>query len=245
MADVIPLPTRDAPPPRRVLRLPNPLAVVGRGRWLTSWDIDDWGRDDTLARAVAAATRLRWTTSIGGLELLPAEGGAVVVINSRRLALTPWFVALTLSDALDRPVRFVGRPDAAPFGAVARRLGGLLARPDEVCGALRDGQLLVIGLSGTIDPRKAGTIDPRLLGPAVERKLPVFPAAVTTPQTSRGARIEIGRAVALPRRRRGPLAEVDLARLVEKRLRLLLGSPGGSQTGTVLDRIPFAPWGRD
>ena len=46
--------------------------------------------------------------------------------------------ALALPASTGRPVRFVGRPDAAPIGALARRLGGLLARPDEVAGALRD-----------------------------------------------------------------------------------------------------------
>ena len=75
-------------------------------------------------------------------------------------------------------MRFVGRSDVAPFGAVARRLGGLLARPDEVAGALRDGQLLVVGLSGTLDPRRVGYCDQHILAAAVERRAPVFPAAV-------------------------------------------------------------------
>ena len=108
----------------------------------------------------------------------PRRARRIIVVNTRRFRLTQWWVALTLSAATGRPVRFVGRSDLAPFGALARRLGGLLERPDEVAGALRDGQLLVVGLSGTLDPRRIGRCDPHVLAPAVGRKVPVFPAAV-------------------------------------------------------------------
>jgi hypothetical protein len=212
---------------------------------LARWDIDDWGRDDSAARAAARLIRVRWSTTIGGLERLPKRGGAVVVINSRRFSLTPWFVALSLSDAIERPVRFVGRADAAPFGSLARRLGGLLARPDEVASALRDGQVLVVGASGTLDPRKVGDIDHRLIGPAVQLNIPVFPAAVAVSATSRSARIEIASAVKPPPKRRGPLAELELTTRVGDRIGRLLKEFGGARTGTPLDWLPFSGMGGD
>ncbi len=212
---------------------------------LARWDIDDWGRDATMVRAAARLANLRWSTTIGGHDRLPKIGGAIVVINGRRFGLTPWFVALNLSNKVGRPVRFVGRPDAAPFGALARRLGGLLARPDEVAGALRDGQVLIVGASGTFDPRTLGEIDHRLIGPAVELDLPVFPAAVAVSQTSRSARIEIASAVKPSPRRRGPLAELELTTRVGNRIARLLKEFGGARTGTPLDWLPFSGMGGD
>ena len=98
------------------------------------------------------------------------------------------FAALALTASTGRPVRFVGRPDAAPIGALARRLGGLLARPDEVAGALRAGELLVLGAQPTFHPRRVGRVDHRLVGAAVESRSAVFPAAtVSSPVGPLGA----------------------------------------------------------
>ena len=59
-------------------------------------------------------------------ELDRAAWIEAIVVNTRRYALTPIFAAFAISEAVDRPVRFVGRPDTAPVGAFARRIGGLL-----------------------------------------------------------------------------------------------------------------------
>ncbi len=237
MGQVIRMPVDRSDTAPRVTAAQADVAPMGP---LARWDVDDWGRDESMARIVARFNHLRWSTTIGGHERLPKRGGAVVVINSRRFALTPWFVALSLSDEIKRPVRFVGRPDSAPFGSLARRLGGLLARPDEVAGALRDGQVLVIGASGTLDPRKLGNIDHRLVGPAVELDIPVFPAAVAVSQTSRSARIEIASAVKPSSKRRGPLSELELTDRVGNRIARMLKEFGGARTGTPLDWLPFS-----
>ena len=82
------------------------------------------------------ASRLRWNVTVGGDQLLPRRKGALIVVNARTLALAPVFAALARCEIVDRPVRFVGRPDTAPVGAFMRRIGGLLDHPDEVAGAL-------------------------------------------------------------------------------------------------------------
>lgn len=203
-----------------------------------TWDVDDWGRDDTLVQIGARLLGLRWKTSIGGARHLPAEGPGLIVVNARSLMLTPWHVAIVLSRHLGRPVRFVGRPDAAPFGALARRLGGLLSRPDEVAAALGDGQLLAYGAAGTLDPRRVGDVDYRFVGAAVRAGAPVHPAAVGVSLIGRAARIEIGSAVVPPRRRRGPIAELELADRLRAALVEVLETSGAPRTGTPLDWIP-------
>jgi hypothetical protein len=242
MADVIPLPVRRTASAARSVATSAVTAAESVGR-LASWDIDDWGRDDRFARFAARVGRLRWDVTIGGDERLPKRGAALVVVNSRRFALTPWVVALALAERTGRPVRFVGRPDTAPFGSLARRLGGLLARPDEVAGALHHDQVLVIGATGVIDGRKVGTIDHRLVGPAVEANVPVFPVAVTAPLSSRVGRIEVGRPVRPSTRRRGPLSEFELTAQLKARLETMLSEFGDSRTGTPLDWLPFTSIG--
>jgi hypothetical protein len=217
--------------------------AAGSLGWLSGWDIDDWGRDDTLAGFAARLGHLRWDATIGGAEALPKRGPALIVINSRRFALAPWFVSLALSQRTGRPVRFVGRPDTAPFGALARRLGGLLARPDEVRGALRHGQVLVVGASGNLHDRHVGSIDHRLIGPAVEEGVSVIPGAVTMAFSARSARVEIGRPIKPSRRRRGPLAEFELTAQVAERIDEMLSEFGDARTGTPLDWLPFNPFG--
>ena len=169
----------------------------------------------------------------------PPAAPALIVVNARRYALTPIVTALALGDATGRTVRFVGRPDIAPFGPLLRRLGGLLDRPDEVAGALRCGEIVVIGATSELHPRRVGRVDHRLIGAAVEARATVFPAATLTSPLSRRGRIEIGSAARPGRRRRGPLNELELAGVTERRIQRLLDELGGAQTGTLLDWLPM------
>jgi hypothetical protein len=61
--------------------------------------------------------------------------------------------------------------------------------------------------------------------------------------SSRSARLEVAEAIAPPRRRRGPLAEIELARRVEARIGELLEMFGGAHTGTPLDWLPWPSGG--
>ncbi|MGI9028771.1 MAG: hypothetical protein ACR2HP_02135 [Ilumatobacteraceae bacterium] len=208
-----------------------------------TWSVDDWGRDPELVQLAIRIGRLRWNTLVGGVERLPARAGALVVVNARRFALSPIFTAMALTATTGRPARFVGRPDVAPVGAFVRRLGGLLDRPDELAGALRAGELVVMGAQPELHPRRVGRVDHRLIGAAVATGVSVFPAVTASSPWGRSARVEIGPVARPTKRRRGPLIELELADVVEQRIQRLLDALGGAQTGTPLDWLPFSGMG--
>jgi hypothetical protein len=203
--------------------------------------VDDWGRDPGLVRTVMRLAHLRWSVSVGGEQRLPRRKGGLVVVNTRRFALTPIFTALAVSEAVDRPVRFVGRPDTAPVGAFGRRIGGLLDHPDEVGGALAAGQLVVLGAEH--GERHVGLVDHAIVGAAVAAGVPVYPAATSSSPLMRAARVEIGPPSKSPRRRRGPLTELELADQVRADIELLLDELGELHTGTPLDWFPLSGLG--
>jgi hypothetical protein len=233
-------------PVERTLTAARRSAASAGARQLASfgtWHVDDWGRDPALVGVAAEIAALRWSAVIGGADRLPVRAGALIVVNARRYALAPLHAALALTRATGRPVRFVGRPDVAPLGALARRLGGLLARPDEVAGALRAGEVLVMPASAMLHPRRVGRVDHRVIGAAVEVRAAVFPAATASSPWSRSSRIEIGPAVRPGKRRRGPLIELEMADLVEQRIQRILDEFGGTRTGTPLDWLPLSGMG--
>ena len=205
--------------------------------------VDNWGRDAGLFRTVTMLSEIRWSVSTGGDQHLPARKGALIVVNARRFALAAVYSAFAISRAVDRPVRFVGRPDGGTVGALAQRLGGLLDHPDEVAGALRAGELVVCSASATMRPSDVGTINHALVGAAIRANVDVFPAATTSSPFGRRARIEIGRATRQRQRRRGPLAELELADHIGDDITLLLSEMGDINTGTPLDWLPLSGLG--
>ena len=205
--------------------------------------VDDWGRDPGLVRVFIRASRLRWDVTVGGDQRLPRRKGALIVVNARALALAPIYSALALSEVVDRPVRFVGRPDTAPIGAFLRRIGGLLDHPDEVAGALAAGQLVIMAAEHNERLRKVGRVDHALVGGALAAGVQVFPAATSSNPIGRAARLEIGAASRSPRRRRGPLSELELADQVGRDIELLLAEMGDIRTGTPLDWLPLSGLG--
>ena len=205
--------------------------------------VDDWGRDPGLVRTVMHLARVRWDVSVGGDQHLPKRKGALIVVNTRRFALAPIFTAFAVSEAVDRPVRFVGRPDTAPIGAFSRRLGGLLDHPDEVAGALAAGQLLVMGADPDDRVGEVGRVDHALVGAALSAGVSVHPGATASSPLARSARVEIGAPSRQPRRRRGPLTELELADRVRLDIALLLEEFGNVRTGTPLDRLPQSGFG--
>jgi hypothetical protein len=201
--------------------------------------VDDWGRDAGLVRTVIGMSRLRWDVTVGGDQRLPRRKGALIVVNARALSLAPIYSALALSEAVDRPVRFVGRPDVAPVGPLLRRIGGLLDHPDEVAGALAAGQLVIMGAAHNERLRKVGRVDHALVGGALAAGVQVFPAATSSNPIGRAARLEIGAPSRSPRRRRGPLSELELADQVARDIEMLLSEIGDLRTGTPIDWLPL------
>lgn len=221
----------------RVLDLPMHLVDEPAGM------VDDWGRDAGLVRSILGLAQLRWSVSVGGDQHLPRRKGALIVVNARRFALAPIFSALAISEAVDRPVRFVGRSDVAPLGPLARRIGGLLDHPDELFGALRAGELVVMGAEATTGLRDVGRVRHDLVGAATAAGVQAFPAATTSTPLGRSARVEIGHATRPSRRRRGPLAELELADHLRGRIGRLLDEMGEIRTGTPLDWFPVTGMG--
>jgi len=201
--------------------------------------VDDWGRDAGLVRSMLRFARLRWEVTVGGDQHLPQRDGALVLVNTRRLSLTPIFSAFAISEAVDRPVRFVGRPDVAPVGAFARRIGGLLDHPDEVAGALAAGELVVAGAEPHKHRGETGVVDHALIGAALAAGVCVFPAATSSSPIGRSARVEIGPASRRTRTRRGPLAEYELAARVRVDIDDLLDAIGEDRNRTPLDWLPL------
>ena len=206
-------------------------------------EVDGWGRDADAVALADALSRLRWDIATGGIEHLPSRRGALIAVNSRRFSLTPIYTALALTRATGRPVRYVGRSDIAPLGPLERRIGGLLAAPDEVAGALRDREVVVMAAAPTIRPRRVGTVDHRLIGSALAAGAAVLPAASTSSPFGRMARVELAGPVRPPRKRRGPLAELELADEIQRRIASLLDELGDIGTGTPLDWLPLSGLG--
>jgi hypothetical protein len=205
--------------------------------------VDDWGRDPGLVRTIIRMSRLRWDVTVGGDQRLPRRKGALIVVNARALALAPIYSALALSEVVDRPVRFVGRPDTAPIGAFLRRIGALLDHPDEVAGALAAGQLVIMSAEHNERLRKVGRVDHSLVGGALAAGVQVFPAATASNPIGRAARLEIGVPSRSPRRRKGPLGELELADQVGRDIELLLAEMGDIRTGTPIDWLPLSGLG--
>jgi hypothetical protein len=216
--------------PKRVVGKAGNVLAEPLRHW-PAHSVDDFGRDPHLISALAPLAKLRWDVGVGGVDHLPVRTGALLVCNNRRWGFSNVYAAFALSEATGRPVRFVGRPDFAPVGPLMRRIGGLLARPDEVLGALRHHELLLISCQPTNHARHAGTIDHHLVGAAVVAGVPVFPVATMSSAVSRTARAEVGPQVRPRRKRRGPLAEVELAEQVQHHLQRMLDGFGGVQTG--------------
>jgi hypothetical protein len=157
------------------------------------------------------------------------------VVNARRLALAPAFAALAIGAAVDRPVRFIGRPDIAPLGPLMQRFGALLPIAAELEGALRAGELVVLGAAHRHDNQRTGLIDHHLIGAAVATGVRVIPAATVSSAARRSARVEIGRPIRRTAPRRGPLEELEIADVVRTRIDALLDEMGDLHGATPLD----------
>jgi hypothetical protein len=196
----------------RLPRVDRPVRQVAGAlerRWHGTFEIDEWGFDRELYDLAATLAGYAWDVQVGGPHHLPATGGALLVGNVRGWN-TPLVVAHAVFRATGRSVRFTGLPDVAPIGPALRKLGGVLARPDEVEGLLRAGH--VVGVWCTPERRadRAGQAPVELVRTAFATGAPVVPVATLGGLFGRRWRVELGPAVPQPATR-GPLADRDLA----------------------------------
>ena len=240
LADVITMPARNVGSQAASVATDT---VQHLRNWTTN-EVDDWGRDNAFVNRVRSLSNLRWATSVGGVEHVPKRAGALIVVNARRFALAPLFAALAIGAEVDRPVRFVGRPDIAPLGPMMQRLGALLPVEAELEGALRANQLIVLGAGHTRTNLHTGVIDHQLVGAAVAARVRVLPAATISVPMQRNARVEISAPVRLSHKRRGPLEELETADHLQAHINAVLDEMEGTITGTPIDWLPNSWVGR-
>jgi hypothetical protein len=82
-----------------------------------------------------------------------------------------------------------------------------------------------------------------MVGAALSAGVSVYPAATSSSPFGRAARLEIGPASKSTRKRRGPLAELELADRVRVDIAMLLDELGELNTGTPLDWLPLSGLG--
>jgi hypothetical protein len=187
-----------------------------------SYTVDEWGLDTDLVQLVSPALAVRWQVTVEGADALPANGPALLVFNRRFGLSEPFVVSRGIRQATGRHVRVTGAPDVAPVGPALRRLGGVLARPDEVAGLLRADELVAVALGSSARRRQlAGSAPAPLLAPALATGADVFPVAVIGREIGRRWRLVIGPAVEPPTSR-GPLATEELGDRVRSGVQALL-----------------------
>lgn len=183
--------------------------------------VDEWGLDSELVDVTSPLAALRWQIGIDGAEHLPAGGGAAVLFN-RRLGLSESLVlARGLRAATGRHLRWVGAPDLAIVGPVARRFGGVLSERHEVTGLLRAGELVGVPLDRQLVRRAhAGAVPPNHLAPVVAVGAPVVPAAIIGHEAGRRWRILLGEP--LTATGKDPLGLAELAERSRRAVQVLL-----------------------
>jgi hypothetical protein len=214
------------PPPGfgigRVSAVGNAAAAVRKQLSGTN-SIDEWGMDLDAVAASQQLARLRWSASVTGTDHLPDRGPALLVAGRPPLRATALLVATAIGRESGRAVRFTGIADIAPVGPLLRRAGGVIARPDEVRGLLRAGQLVVVWCpAGLVGRRRVGQVPCVYLDAALAVDAPVLPVAVMAPPPlARSARLGIGAPVVVSTGR-GPIVTAELAEAVRSAIQQML-----------------------
>ena len=190
---------------------------------------DPWGRSSTFSKWAGRIAGLRWSVSVGGVRHIPMTGPVLIVCNERVGGFNPLLAAWALTQECGRVVRFTGVVDIAPLGPLTRKIGGLLSNPQEVSGALRAGEIVLVSASATRLGRHAGRVDAAHIGAAARLGAPIIPVAAISAPLSRSARVEVGEIVRPRKQRSGPLLGPELAEATRLQLQRLLDQT--SQTG--------------
>lgn len=187
-----------------------------RGRF----DIDEWGLDPELIDLLDPILGLRWDIHVDGVDGLPVTGGALLVHNRGFGLDERWVLARGIREAGGRFVRTPGLIDRAPLGPMARRLGAVADRDEELAGLLRAGQLVGVPLGADhllSAGRVAAAVDRgsglpiERLGLAHDAGVPIVPVAVVGHPLGRRWRIVVGTPVAPARSRERSEAAFEIA----------------------------------
>jgi hypothetical protein len=203
----------------------HPEAAVGgsllRRRWEGTYAVDEWGLDRDLVAAMSPVFALRWNLEAVGAEVLPRRGPVLLVANCSFGWSEPFVLSRGIRLATGRFVRVAGVPDIVPVGPALRRLGGVLARPDEVAGVLRAGEMVGLTLGRSVRRRRAGAVRADLVAPVLATGADVVPIALFGRELGRRWKLVVGPAIERPTGR-GPLAAAELADRVRNGVQSLL-----------------------
>jgi hypothetical protein len=191
-----------------------------RRRFDGTFTVDEWGLDRDLVHLTAPFFGLRWSIATDGTTHIPDEGPAVLLFTQQVGLSEPLVVPRGVRLATGRHLRVAGVIDIAPAGTVLRRLGGVLADPDEIAGLIRAGELVGLGF-GRQPLHRGGTehFDVDLLAPAVEAGVPVLPCLVRGFELGRRWKLQVAPPVTVPsRQRRNPDAVLAMARAEIERM---------------------------
>jgi hypothetical protein len=158
------------------VRDPESPAAFVRRRLGGRYPIDPFGGDPQLMDLIAPLVGALARAQVEHGHRLPNTGGALLVANRGLGVLEPAVLTAAVRSAAGRRLRVIGAPGLPLLGSLARKLGVMGTRPDDVAALLRAGHLAAAPLTPTWLLPGAGE-PPRALLSAVIG-FPVFPVAV-------------------------------------------------------------------
>jgi len=159
----------------RVLAVDGPLAWARR-RFDGRFAVDEFGGDPHLMDLLAPIPAATIRVDVEHPERVPRTGPALLVSN-RGLGLPePVVLGLAVRRAAGRRLRVIGAPEVPVLGPLARKLGAIGYRPDDVAAMLRAGHLVGAPLGMTWLRAGAGEPPRPLL--AATLGFPVVPVAI-------------------------------------------------------------------
>jgi hypothetical protein len=125
------------------------LLTAARRRLDGRYAVDQFGGDPHLMDLVAPIPNALLRVEVDGAEHLPRHGAALLVSNRGFGVAEPIVLGLAIRQAAGRRLRVVGAPEVPVFGPLARKLGAVGYRPDDVAAMLRAGHLAAAPLGMT------------------------------------------------------------------------------------------------
>lgn len=194
------------------------------------YPVDAFGADPLLQDVVAPVVERVLGVEVEGGERIPASGPAVLVTRQRVGFGDPLVVQAAVRRERGRRARVVGYPDVPGVSGLARRLGAVRAKGEDLAVVLRAGHLAIVPLGASRRPAHAGPPRvPVLWGaigfpvlPVVVRGAGLGPAALPLG----GHRLVVGEPVEVDAVSRDPLSAAELAEASRSAVQSLLDASG-------------------